>query len=242
MGCLDEQYLFTHEGPDPSVSYLGAVSNPNTGQPISLGQSRDSEIWGMVSGEAKWELFRQLVPPPAEGGRPVDWGRLGESWGKTFPRDYRRFIEEYEPGTIAKVLGILGPAPSDGLSGLGDDDVSSETENARSLWGDTCKSPELAGACPELIAWGVDNGGGVLCWDSSAENPDDWPVLVYHRGDVVWRKYDCGMVEFILRILRADLDKNPLSVGELWGAGSATFQSLREQLSMYGESPYGDEI
>ncbi|WP_406451041.1 hypothetical protein OG782_14720 [Streptomyces sp. NBC_00876] len=37
-------------------------------------------------------------------------------------------------------------------------------------------------------------------WQTGAAGPDDWPVLVqYDFGD--WERFDCGMGEFILRML-----------------------------------------
>ncbi|GGN90595.1 hypothetical protein GCM10011579_086620 [Streptomyces albiflavescens] len=61
---------------------------------------------------------------------------------------------------------------------------------------------------------GVDSSADILCWGASGEDPGIWPVLVYNRDDSLWSRYDCGMVEFLSRLLRADLDDcSPHSVG-----------------------------
>jgi hypothetical protein len=169
------------------------------------------------------------MPPTAESDTSADWGMLRESWGKDFPLDYRQFVEEYGAGAVQNYLEVLGPEPKREVEESSTGGMLHETANAEHAWATVRKSPELADAVPELIAWGADASADILCWDASGDDPDSWPVLVYNRGDSLWRRYDCGMVEFLVRVLRADFDNCPLGDLSLWGKESVTFLNAREE-------------
>ncbi|MFJ8977942.1 SMI1/KNR4 family protein [Streptomyces sp. NPDC102282] len=175
---------------------------------------------------ATLETLRQLMPPTAESDTSVDWARMSESWGKAFPSDFRYFIEAYGAGTIEDCLSVLRPEPRGAESGT--DDMLMETVNAESAWTREPKSADLVDASPELIAWGLDSSSDILCWDASGDDPESWPVLVRSRGDNLWSRYDCGMVEFLVRVLRAGFADCPLSDVSLWGKGHADFLNQRE--------------
>ncbi|GAA2081703.1 SMI1/KNR4 family protein [Actinomadura alba] len=175
------------------------------------------------------ETLRRLMPPTCESGTSVDWARLSESWGKEFPDDYRQFIEMYGAGTIENFLVVVKPGPKGESPEQETGVMFNETATAEYLWTDARRSPELADVAPELIAWGGDESADLLCWDASDDDPGRWPVLVYNRGKALWSRYDCGMVEFLVRILRADFDERPLSDLSLWGKESATFLTSSEE-------------
>ncbi|MEU6982217.1 hypothetical protein ABZ946_02150 [Streptomyces sp. NPDC046324] len=184
---------------------------------------------------AEWDELRRLMPPPAESGTSVDWSRMSESWGREFPPDYRQFIEAYGAGTIQGCLVIQlpeykGAEPASPYGGM-----LLETANAEGAWAREKKSPELAGADPVLITWGVDASSDLLCWDASGDDPGAWPVLVRNRDDDLWRRYDCGMVEFLARVLRGEFDECPLGDLSLWGRQSALFLGEGEQKRLWQE-------
>ncbi|KUM76303.1 SMI1/KNR4 family protein [Streptomyces sp. ISL-22] len=186
-----------------------------------------------MTGVDALEELRQLMPPGASSNASVDWARMRESWGKDFPSDYRQFLDLYGFGGIQNYLSVLQPEPKGVESKTSD--MRNETEMAEDAWSLVRKSPELAEASPVLIAWGGDASADLLCWDASDEDPDRWPVLVYKRGEGLWRRYDCGMVQFLVRVLRAEFDECPLGDLSLWGRGSATFLNRREQQRLWKE-------
>lgn len=175
------------------------------------------------------ETLRRLMPPTAESDTSVDWDRMSESWGKEFPADYRGFIQVYGGGAIENYLEVLKPEPKGEPPEQATGGMRHEIANAEYHWTNTRKSPELAEVTPELIAWGADASADTLCWDASGEDPGRWPVLVYKRNDDLWSRYDCGMVEFLVRILRADFDECPLGDLSLWGKEPATFLTRSEE-------------
>ena len=167
---------------------------------------------------------------------------MRQSWGKEFPTDYRQFMEVYGHGAIDGRLIIDRPEPKDAQS----DRISGiliETSTAETLWTEVPKEDRLAGVEPLLIAWGVSSDADSLCFDANSDDPDTWPVLVCCRAAGLWYRYDCGMVEFLLRVLRADFDENPLTGGELWGAMTAKFLTSSEKNRLWaaGIDPWTGE-
>ncbi|MFY1674111.1 hypothetical protein ACN27G_29875 [Plantactinospora sp. WMMB334] len=116
------------------------------------------------------------------------------------------------------------PADGDG------NDMRSGTAFAEVLWRESRKEHDLAGTAPRLILWGVDSSGDNLCWDASDPDPERWPVLLYERGESIWRRYDCGMVEFVVRLLEGDFPDCPLGDIHLFGRGRATFLTRTEYM------------
>jgi hypothetical protein len=186
-----------------------------------------------VTAADELEELRRLMPPRHSSNASVDWDEMRASWGKEFPSDYRHFIEVYGYGGIENFFEVLKPEPREEESTTSD--MRNETEMAKDAWSRVRKSPELAEASPELIAWGGDASADLLCWDASDEDPGSWPVLVYKRGDALWRRYDCGMVQFLVRVLRGEFDECPLGDLSLWGRGSATFLNRSEEQRLWKE-------
>jgi hypothetical protein len=195
----------------------------------------------MMTEMAALETLQQLMPPTAASDTSVDWGRMSESWGKEFPSDFRRFVETYGAGAIEDYLSVLKPEPK-GVE-PGPDDMLMETVNAEKAWAREPKSPDLVDTAPELIAWGLDSSSDILCWDASGDDPEAWPVLVRSRDGNLWSRYDCGMAEFLVRILRADFADCPLSGVSLWGKHPAVVLNQREyqRLLKAGQDPWTGE-
>lgn len=177
----------------------------------------------------EWDALQQLMPPTVEPDLLVDWVRMRESWGTNFPSDYRQFIGLYGSGTVQSYLVVQDPEPKGGPQRSQFGGMQHETANAEQAWVTDAKTPELEGACPRLIAWGADSSADILCWDASAGDPDTWPILVRDRDEGLWSRYDCGMVEFLSRLLRAEFDECPVGDLSLWGRRSATFLTESEQ-------------
>ncbi|MFB6780991.1 hypothetical protein ACFCX0_27055 [Streptomyces sp. NPDC056352] len=169
--------------------------------------------------------LRRLMPPPTDGGTTVDWDALTASWGKPFPPDFRSFMEVYGAGAVQNYLSIGRPEPKVPLEQAPRDGMVIETANAEADWETEEKTPELEGTSPVLITWGVDATADMLCWDASDEDPAKWPVVVYQRNGSLWSRYDCGMVEFLVRNFRAEWPENPLGGEFLWGVSEVTFQA-----------------
>lgn len=176
-----------------------------------------------------WETLRRLMPPPSGSELTVDWDALSQSWGRAFPSDYQQFMTIYGAGTIQRFLVIWAPEPKGTEPPTMSGGMQRETETAELVWTMMRKAPDLLDADPLLITWGGDAGADTLCWDASGEDPDQWPVLVAARDDAMWRRYDCGMVEFLVRTLQGNFDRCPLSGTDVWSVEPAMFLTSGEQ-------------
>ncbi|KRV46623.1 hypothetical protein AQ490_12185 [Wenjunlia vitaminophila] len=175
-----------------------------------------------------------MMPPSSQGGGPsVSWEEHEASWGVPFPSDYRAFIGSYGAGAIEGYLVILEPEPWEAQR-IGDG-MSPETENARNTWDREPAKDLSVDSPPALITWGVSASADILCWDASGAVPEEWPVLVRNRGSHEWRRYECGMVEFLRRTLQGELDSNPLGDLALWRNQRAKFLSREEEERLFGE-------
>ncbi|MGW6392824.1 hypothetical protein ACWFR1_20445 [Streptomyces sp. NPDC055103] len=87
---------------------------------------------------------------------------------------------------------------------------------------------------------GLHPGPGARAEGGRADAPSSWPALVHHRGKGVWQRHDCGMAEFLVRILRADFPANRLSDLALWGRHPALLlsESEEERLLEQGIDPW----
>jgi hypothetical protein len=147
--------------------------------------------------------------PPHEGaGDSIDWREAESSYRTVFPRDYKEFVATYGRGEVDMFLTFLvpgkceGPRPSDSMA--------EETAEARRMW--LRRPPAGYGTTdPALVvAWGVTSRADLLCWAPGGEQgPDEWPVAVWSRGSLNWTVHDCGMLEYVVRLLRGELDSIP---------------------------------
>ncbi|MFF3663673.1 hypothetical protein [Streptomyces olivochromogenes] len=71
-------------------------------------------------------------------------------------------------------------------------------------------------------------------WCGAMSDPlvTEWPVVAWRRhvsyGDSHWAVFNCGMVQFLTRMMLAQFDECPLGDASLWGR-PAPFVSWREQ-------------
>ena len=174
-----------------------------------------------------FDVLARIMPPHAGSGERVEWDAVETSWGTSFPLDYKEFMTTYGSGGVDDYLYFLLPEPCNRLEGgYPYQGMVAETQNARDLWkpgtGDAIQAMSL-------IAWGVDSSADILCWLTSGDTPDGWPVVVWNQDDARWIKFPCGMVEFICRLFRADFSECPLGGVSLWGNESPRFLHRDEE-------------
>jgi hypothetical protein len=182
--------------------------------------------------EADLQALIRLMPTPAGAGDEVDWAAAEAELGTRLPVDYRAFISVYGGGCIGQDLNVLLPRPAQGPqweeSGLID-----ETASLRLNWRHAIDRAGLDLDENDLLSWGVGSQEpNLLGWVTSDPDPERWPVLAHPRhvlhGEPSWQLYDCDMVTFLLRLLRAELARCPLSGTALWGR-PAPFVQWRER-------------
>jgi len=142
--------------------------------------------------------LRDLVVPPED---PIDkcesadeWNSLENTWSVQFPTDYRRLVTLYGSGTFCEsFLMILNPnSPRYGQF------VETLLYQLKAARG-TGIGYRVFPAVPGLYPWGMDENGGVLCWNMDGQ-PDHWNVVTVSAGP----EYDieeaaCGAESFLVQ-------------------------------------------
>ncbi|GAA3043011.1 hypothetical protein [Streptomyces glomeratus] len=127
----------------------------------------------------------QPVPQPA-----VDWPAVEADLGTSLPSDYKEIVDLFGPGGFDEYVDLLVPGA------LGMDIVD---------WAKSEGYPVPDG----LLRWGSSEQEFDFLWQTRTASPDDWPVLVGQYGD--WERYDCGLGEFLVRMLTDPMYAFPTS-------------------------------
>jgi hypothetical protein len=84
--------------------------------------------------------------------------------------------------------------------------MAAETAEARRMWLEKPPAGYGSPATPPVIAWGVNARADLLCWVTDEQDPERWPVAVWSRGALSWSVHDCGMLEYLVRLFRGEID------------------------------------
>ncbi|CAG6397426.1 hypothetical protein NMG29_24900 [Streptomyces cocklensis] len=167
------------------------------------------------------ELLR-ILEPPAEKWVPPNRDEIVRGYGTALPADYLWLMETYGPGEVSGYLGILPPVRP------------SEIGNIFGILQSAAEMQEgVEGIEPEylvhggLFMWGYNPDGDSAFWSTVGE-PDGWHVVTCRRhhnfDEPAWTRYDCGIVEFLVRTFQGRLAQNPFSGNDLWGIESPSFR------------------
>ncbi len=152
------------------------------------------------------EELSRIMPPPADGGDPVDWEALRVDTGWELPADYRDFVAVYGMGRISDSIGISTPY----------------------FEGSPYEDHLLFRAAPRLadaeLTWASNEAGDDFLWRCCGE-PERWEVIFRPRSRHQDHTYGMGMAEFLLRLVRGEI--HPPLEAEL--AMPVTFASWREE-------------
>ncbi|MET9652134.1 SMI1/KNR4 family protein [Streptomyces sp. JL2001] len=166
------------------------------------------------------------------GGDRLDWGSVEVEYGVRFPQDYVDFVARFGDGSIEETLWVAIPAPASDLAARRVDRVPEEVIEfpEANEWADARAAEKYR--LEDLLVWGETDEADILCWIAEESDPDRWPVAVFSRSDAVWRVYECGMSEFIVRLLRAEFDPCPISTRRLSGLSRPRFLHTREEMRL----------
>lgn len=179
--------------------------------------------------------LKEVVSFLHEGGAAgdvVDWQTEAADLGvASFPRDYQEFVAAFGAGSFEDIFFVSiprsgTPAAPLTVGWLPDPGAMDDWQDPRA------RSRYLLA---DMLVWGQTSGADTLCWVTTDPDPQRWPVAVWARQDGGWAIYECGMVEFLLRVLRADFAACPLSVTTLWGRGNARFLNFRDEERLLDE-------
>ncbi|MFD7098498.1 SMI1/KNR4 family protein, partial [Streptomyces xanthophaeus] len=168
-------------------------------------------------------LLGLLIRKEGSPGQPVDWDAAEALIGHGFPSDYRQFVERLGGGSLEGCLDVRLPLAEtdadDGGNRICRIPQEVRADPLTNRWSDPAAA--ATHRIEDMLIWGESSGADTLCWITTGTDPNKWPVAVYNRGNLAWSVYDCGLTEFILRILQAEFDHCPLSDESLVGMETA---------------------
>lgn len=132
------------------------------------------------------QALSQLIPPPAaprETGAAADWAEVEAALDSPLPADYRALVDRYGTGGVGDFLWLLTPF------------TRSQDQNLlvagrrilvayRAIQADEPARYPFPAYPDEggLLPWAVSDNGDTLYWQTSGDDPDQWPVVVFN-GD-----------------------------------------------------------
>ncbi|MET8544538.1 SMI1/KNR4 family protein [Kitasatospora sp. NPDC004799] len=154
-----------------------------------------------IMGEPRREPFR------------VYWQGSVEGLGVELPSDYRAFVERYGHVQFHGDLIVMTP---DRDAGTPDEEryerfrrFNEEVGEMLEVWYEW--TPELGRPYVPfpgkggLLAWANNTSADYFCWDTSAGDPDQWPVVVWRFGISEFVRFDGGMTEFLAAVLTGEI-------------------------------------
>ena len=158
------------------------------------------------------EIENLLRIMPAEFGLDecVAWARVNRVWGTAFPSDYVEFMAVYGRGSINNSVHILRAPTVDQaeFERQAEETSRNVAELNEYLDSDYAGYPTPGG----LILWGTDYCGSDAYWKTGAANPDEWPVILYDRGENEWVEYPPGMADLLVAQITRGIDDRPFSM------------------------------
>ncbi|MFJ4188830.1 SMI1/KNR4 family protein [Kitasatospora sp. NPDC089509] len=154
----------------------------------------------------------ELMGAPGRERVQVPWERSVERLGVELPADFREFVERYGRVEYSGDLLVVTPSLRDGVAdgerfdGLHqfNKDVGEMLEEWYGWDGVDGRPYEPFPAKGCLLAWANNTSSDYFCWDTSAGEPDQWPVVVWRFGISEWVRFDGGMAEFLAAVLTGE--------------------------------------
>ncbi|MGW1143588.1 hypothetical protein ACWD6I_00710 [Streptomyces sp. NPDC002454] len=172
---------------------FGRLDRPDGPRTVLVVAHRDDPAHSGFPAGSSWAerlaIVVGLCPQPLPD---IDWPAVEAALGTALPRDYKEIADLFGDGTFDDYVLFTAPNPSDG--GI----VLSAEVDARypDLWEPHHTVHPAPGG---LLRWASSEYDLDFVWQTGAPDPDDWPVLVGAWGE--WERFDCGVGEFLLRML-----------------------------------------
>jgi hypothetical protein len=159
------------------------------------------------------EALARVMPTDTGVDERIDWAAAEQELGTRLPADYKSFLETYGSGIINAVTYIFRPVDApDRLYAQGS--IAEDTPGAQATWHHTPERWRPDVDPDDIMIWGRTSGPDILCWVTTADDPDQWPVLVCGRHTKSrWTLYPCGMAEFLINLVTNQYD-DAISIDE----------------------------
>lgn len=155
------------------------------------GKREDPAVTGFPEGASWAEKLRILTDWDPVPQLTVNWPAVEADLATSLPSDYKEIVDLFGPGGFDEYVDLLVP----GALGMDLVGWAKSDGDATDLWEPYASYPAPRG----LLRWGASEQEFDFVWQTGTADPDDWPVLVGLFGD--WERFDCGLGEFLVRML-----------------------------------------
>ncbi len=166
-------------------------------------------------------------------GEIVDWSAAEKIYETAFPADYRAFVAAFGSGTIEEMVVVFTPVVSSEELRMVKVSRLSEAALADQGGNEWARADRGRYRLEDLLIWGGTAAADTLCWITTDQNPDRWPVAVYSRMNHEWSVYPCGMAEFLLKLVRNEWQPGPISDTSLEGVVAPHFLHDKDEAAAY---------
>jgi hypothetical protein len=168
-----------------------AVGSGSGTQPIVVIAGRPDPAWAGLPEESSWAERLCAITSWEPRDRPaVDWQAAEAALGTALPQEYKEIVDVFGPGSFDGYVNLLVP------NGTVLDLIDWSRTNPDRF------GPHPAYPAPHgLLQWGSSEQELDFVWQTGAPDPSDWPMLVREDHDGEWQRFDCGVGEFLARLL-----------------------------------------
>ncbi|MFJ4880900.1 hypothetical protein ACIP93_37620 [Streptomyces sp. NPDC088745] len=169
-----------------------ATGNGASRRPVVVVADRPDPAWAGLPESSTWvERLCSIT-----GWKPrelpcIDWQAAESALGTPLPQEYKEVVDAFGPGSFDGYVGLLIP----NNKSLDLINWSKKTPADRFAPHTTFPAPQ------GLLQWGSSEHEIELVWQTGAADPSDWPVLVRDDFTSEWRQFNCGVGEFLARLL-----------------------------------------
>jgi hypothetical protein len=156
----------------------------------------------------------ELEPPPklpVAPGAPSDWSRVEAEIGIGLPQDFKDYVEAYGAGQWADFFGVMNPFykwkhpdAQQSWSQWMNMRMGSLAEFRREHPKETAPFQAYP-AKDGLLAFGYDDNGGTLCWQTTGD-PKSWAIVCLDEGfSKDFDRFDLPLTAFIAGLLTEEI-------------------------------------
>ncbi len=155
-----------------------------------------------------YEMFKTIFNVPqntCNNGDLEKWEKYEKEMNIIFPKDYKKFINEYGTGTINNFFWFLTPFDEDNNINYS---IKSKEMISNYLMGKEMMPEyytyEMYPKKGGLLPWGYTENGDELYWKTE-ENMDKWKIVVCGSGPSDALEYDMSFSEFLYKYFKGEL-------------------------------------
>jgi hypothetical protein len=167
-----------------------AIDNGNETQSVVVIADRPDPAWAGLPEDSSWTERLCAITGWEPTDRPaIDWQAAEAALGTALPEDYKEIVDVFGPGSFDGYVDLLGPSRILDLI---------DWSRTRDDW----FYPHPAYPAPHgLLQWGSSEQELDFVWLTGTDDPSDWPLLVREDSGGEWQRFDCGLGEFLARLL-----------------------------------------